>query len=454
MAPISLGIGTCISTFRPVGGGGGGDPASDYIARYTMDDASGADETGNYDGTWTNAPDVITGVLGNAVQLNTPSDNDEHLTAASVPSAATTAKTYTVWFKCESPTNDYLFDHYPGVRVPLDATNILIGMINTGQNVVFLYTGARATLGITTGWHHLAIVTDGDGSSSGSFLIYIDGTDRTSDFTKSGSGPDATGTTSTLRIGGRSSTTDRDYAGDIDDFRIYNRALSSTEVTALYDWYLDQQDITTSLTHYWRPSTELDADDTVGSKNGTDNGTVSYSSEGADFGTNAANYTTFGTFSPSSTDYSISIWANLTELHAQFGSIIWGHRVDNVNANSNFLLYLDTSDLWSIYQYCGSSLYSATWATAATTGAWVNLAATINSTGSELKLYANGSLVDTTAMPATANTVSAPMSIGQDPWLPGVGLNYRGKYDDARMYYGRVLTDAEIITLYSLGRGA
>jgi hypothetical protein len=81
-------------------------------------------------------------------------------------------------------------------------------------------------------WHHIVFVFDGVSSWS----YYLDGA-----LSKSGSFPTAINTLSReLVIGARipvNSTTDTAYAdfdGFLDEVRIYNRALTATEVTALY----------------------------------------------------------------------------------------------------------------------------------------------------------------------------------------------------------------------------
>ena len=95
-------------------------------------------------------------------------------------------------------------------------------------------TMATASGGATTGdgafvmnnWNMVSIVF----SSSGGKKIFLNG----KEILNSGSTslpPDVAGDT---RIGNRAGATDRAFAGRIDDFRIYNRALSAAEVAALY----------------------------------------------------------------------------------------------------------------------------------------------------------------------------------------------------------------------------
>jgi hypothetical protein len=75
-------------------------------------------------------------------------------------------------------------------------------------------------------------------------------------------------TTNVLRIGNRSTATDRTFDGSIADVRIYNRVLSTTEITNLYNG----EDIRDGLVGQWK--LEDDYNDSSGMGNhGTNSGT-------------------------------------------------------------------------------------------------------------------------------------------------------------------------------------
>ena len=117
-----------------------------------------------------------------------------------------------------------------GVRSVMAFGTTLIGMINNkfvwqangfGSNTV------NGTSNLTTGvWYHVVIVHSGTGTNE--TLIYID-TNRDDD------GQDSDDPISgNLYIGSQTGTI-RFFSGIIDDIRIYNKALTTDEITALYN---------------------------------------------------------------------------------------------------------------------------------------------------------------------------------------------------------------------------
>lgn len=90
-----------------------------------------------------------------------------------------------------------------------------------------LYEGSRwitTTTNVGTGWHHIVMTINSSGVPTG----YLDGTSVGS---FAGTGPIAPTSTTYIGSGG---TTARFFNGRIDDVRLYNRALTLTEVLALY----------------------------------------------------------------------------------------------------------------------------------------------------------------------------------------------------------------------------
>jgi hypothetical protein len=78
---------------------------------------------------------------------------------------------------------------------------------------------------VTTGWHHLACVQNGPGNQR---ILYLDGTQNATGTSQMANG------TGQLWIGGANSMSEY-FNGKIDEVRIYNYALSSTEVQNLYN---------------------------------------------------------------------------------------------------------------------------------------------------------------------------------------------------------------------------
>ena len=110
------------------------------------------------------------------------------------------------------------------------------------------YVG-RKTAGssITTNWQHIGVVYDGTSMNSG-FKLYINGFQSDNADLASGSYTKMTNGNAIFMIGSRElAGTSNPFGGLIDDVRIYNRALTAPEITALYN-YTGVDTATTTLT--------------------------------------------------------------------------------------------------------------------------------------------------------------------------------------------------------------
>ena len=98
-----------------------------------------------------------------------------------------------------------------------------------GTNIVMLYEGVRwmaTTTALGTGWHYIVMVIDGTGTP----FAYRDGVQVSGNYAGTGAIAPTTG----VAIGG-GDTTHRYFTGQIDDVRVYNRALSANEIASLYN---------------------------------------------------------------------------------------------------------------------------------------------------------------------------------------------------------------------------
>lgn len=146
------------------------------------------------------------------------------------PAVGTSNVTLAVWVWTSVTPNRGFF-----MKVGNNASGYGIGMGTTnvetmGTKIIMLYEGVRwiqTSTDLPTGWHHVAMVIDGSGVPT----AYLDGVSIGS---YSGTGPiNPVGQT---YLGGRASGTNpRYFAGNIDDARVYNRALSAAEITAIYN---------------------------------------------------------------------------------------------------------------------------------------------------------------------------------------------------------------------------
>ena len=188
----------------------------------TAADSSG---TGNH-GTLVNGPVFTTGTVGNAVNLDGAND---HVTLPSGVVSGLTAFTASAWVKPDAVTNwARVFDFGTGTGVymflaPQNAATgkVRFAITTTGAGGEQKIDGQSA---LATGtWSHVVVTWSGNTG-----ILYVNGVEvgRNSAMTLN---PSSLGTT-TKNYLGRSQYSDPYFDGLIDDFRIYTRALSATEI--------------------------------------------------------------------------------------------------------------------------------------------------------------------------------------------------------------------------------
>ena len=117
-------------------------------------------------------------------------------------------------------------------------TNEIIAVLGAGGNYLWGYESDSAT--ISTAWHHLAITWNSGSSSTSSgnpgYDIYLDGVNVGNGYGQWGSSPSAF-TCDFIRIGAknRSSALSRYFTGLIDEVAVFSSALSSSDITAIYN---------------------------------------------------------------------------------------------------------------------------------------------------------------------------------------------------------------------------
>ena len=223
---------TVLSLFLLIAVAGGasiapGAASDGLIAAYSFDEGSGstlADESGNGNsGSISGASWTTAGKTGGALSFD--GVNDWVTIADSAVLDATRAITLEAWVKPSAAGPQWrtvLFkQHGAGMAYSLYAsedTNRPVGQVNV-DDVERNAPGAPLAL---NGWTHLAATYD-----DATLRLYVNGT-LASSLSVNGSIPASTGP---LRIGGNSVWNEW-FAGQIDDVRIYNRALTATELKA------------------------------------------------------------------------------------------------------------------------------------------------------------------------------------------------------------------------------
>ncbi len=102
------------------------------------------------------------------------------------------------------------------------------------------YSGSDLSIRTSTGstiygqWQHVVMTWDGSMNASGA-AIYIDGVEATYGIQNNATGTPSIGTSYNLNIGDNTGRS-RSFMGSLDDVRVYNRALNSSDVSELYEY--------------------------------------------------------------------------------------------------------------------------------------------------------------------------------------------------------------------------
>jgi prepilin-type N-terminal cleavage/methylation domain-containing protein len=158
--------------------------------------------------------------------------SSQYGTIASNFGLGNTNVTISAWVNPAVSPNSGLFFKIGG---PASTNGYGLGMGNTtfddsssGTKLILLYEGVRwipTTTDIITGWHHVVMTIDSNGVPS----AYLD-----SSLVGTYSGSNAIAPTTSMSYIGGGMTTARYFNGSIDDVRVYNRALSGSEISALF----------------------------------------------------------------------------------------------------------------------------------------------------------------------------------------------------------------------------
>jgi fibronectin type 3 domain-containing protein len=206
--------------------------AADGITHLKFNESSGttaADATGSgWDGTLaTGATWSASGKLSGAVDLN---GTGGHLSLPSGIVNGVSTATIATWVNLDAVGNwQRVFDFGTGTTVnmfltPKNGTLMRFGITTSGSAGEQRIDSSAGAL--TTGWHHVAVVLNG---SSGT--LYLDGV-QVGQNTAMTLNPNSLGNT-TLNYLGKSQYNDPYLDGRLDDFRIFERALTAAEVSVL-----------------------------------------------------------------------------------------------------------------------------------------------------------------------------------------------------------------------------
>jgi hypothetical protein len=209
-------------------------PSQGPMVWYEFNQSSGttaSDSSGNgQNATLVNGPTWVSGIIGNAVNLDGSNDY------VSMPSGVVSSLTnfsIATWVRLDSISNwSRVFDFGTGTTVNMFLTPqngstgaVRFAITTSGNGSEQQITGSSA---LPTGtWTHVAVTKSGNTGR-----LYVNGSQVGSNSSMTLS-PSSLGSTNQNWIGRSQYSADPYLDGQVDDFRIYNRALSSSEVNAL-----------------------------------------------------------------------------------------------------------------------------------------------------------------------------------------------------------------------------
>jgi Concanavalin A-like lectin/glucanases superfamily len=207
------------------------------IAWWKFDESTGAltavDSTNNhFDGDIVGSPTFVAGRLDNALSLSGAGGGAGQFVSFGVHNeflAVSTPRTYTGWIKFGTLTGQHAI--LSNIEGSGDFQGFLIEQ-NNAQLRVYCDSGTpqltvSGFVANTTDWVHFAVVLDG-----GVIRVYRNGSRIGSDGAYT-SVSVASPTPQALTLGRQTGITTRDLNGAVDDFRIYDFALSDAQVAAL-----------------------------------------------------------------------------------------------------------------------------------------------------------------------------------------------------------------------------
>jgi hypothetical protein len=256
----------------------------------------------------------------------------------------------------------------------------------------------------------------------------------------------------------------------LDEVRVYNRALSASEVTQLYQAgtanvnTAQNTKLTTGLVGLWSLN-GADVTDKVYDRSGQGNngyfiGGATSSAKtigkvGQALGLNGTSgyvgVPDSNSLTPSTANLTVSSWVNLTTIPASGAPGIVSKRISaGVGDEYNLFYWIGGTNGTGFYARINGDQTGGTYAYYTITppiGTWIHITTVYN--GASIKLYYNGQPAGTNGTKTgTITNSTGLLNIGA--LQPGSGF-FNGKIDEVRIY-NRALSAAEVGQLYNLGR--
>lgn len=218
---------------RPGRFGGEVDPVPDYISKWTFDDSKttstvATDSAGSHNIALTHAPISADGTIGESRDFDGTNDYGTLTEHADFDWVTASTATLAVWIN-----SDVAYSNAMGIFTKYTADGNRQYLLNTQDgNIAFAgYNGFPRDIFIASGalslgtWYHIVVTLD-----AGDAELFVDASSVGTD-----SGLMQTITAPTQVAWWNRNSSDRRFDGKLDDMRVYDRVLTGTEITALYD---------------------------------------------------------------------------------------------------------------------------------------------------------------------------------------------------------------------------
>ena len=225
-ATTSVAVAVTVSNVAPATGPLGHWPLDEKRGTVALD-VSGAGHNGLVVGN----PARLAGVLSRAILFD---GVDDAVTVQQVPEFDAYPLTVSAWFESTATgltalVNKYAASSMNGYQLFLNGGSLCAWYFKDAADAVWDQSGCTlATPGFNDGrWHHVAFVVDAAGGR-----LYVDGSQTASRAWTGTAGPATT--TQALSFGQYPGIANPRYRGLLDDVQVYGRALSASEIAALF----------------------------------------------------------------------------------------------------------------------------------------------------------------------------------------------------------------------------
>lgn len=402
---------------------------------------------------------TVTGKLGQALKFD-GTDDCVNLATTNMPTG-TNARTSSLWFKLSSNVTQEFFGYGQ------NADSQRWGMYYGGDNTLSIEGGGASggyrsfSWTYDTNWHQLAFVLPAGASTFSQVLMYLDGTlqaetavNNQTINTTLGSDNAAIGA---IPLTSQANDCITEMLGSLDDVRLYNTALTATEIKQLYAMGVSTMNsskpiskgsLSSSLVGHWtfdgaKMVPNVRDSSTIGN-HGNLNGQSATTTRPGKIGQalffdgvddvvivpENDNLDLTG-------DFTIATWYKTSSVVDEFDPI---YSKDSAAVVFTF----GTAGFWLCKHGISCPIDNRG---SYTSGSWAHVAVT--RVGNTFKLYTNGAQAYTVDDSVSFTNTATNLYIGQD--YPVTTRLFNGTYDDYRIY-SRGLSASEIKQLYNMGR--